>query len=346
MAEALRDMLLDYRQRTKSIGVGAALVPAQGDPQVAVVGTIARGHDTAVHIDDAWHIGSCTKALTALHVGQLVEQGKASWDTAIADLYPDVSGTAASWKQSTIEDLLLCRAGVTPNPPIREMLKLHRDPKPEVEQRTEWVGRILAQPPSGNPGAFVYSNLGYVLVGAAIDRLAGVPYEEALTTNVLDPLGVTSAGFGPPGRVRGHGGRVRLGPLALGVGRPNGSGKIPADNPPLFTPAGRLHLNLTDWARVQQVFLGDGHPLISNATLERLFHMPDSNPGKPNMSMGWAPADALGGFRAMQGSNTMWVATAVISKDRDRTALVVTNDGRTKSFRTTAQLAARLLERS
>ena len=44
-----------------------------------------------------------------------------------------------------------------------------------------------------------------------------------------------------------------------------------------------------------------------------------------------------------QGSNTFWVATALIDRRRERTAMVVCNDGRRRLLAATAKLAARLL---
>ena len=46
----------------------------------------------------------------------------------------------------------------------------------------------------------------------------------------------------------------------------------------------------------------------------------------------------------MQGSNTMWAATALVDATMTRTAMVVTNDGRSRVLRRSAELAARLLD--
>jgi CubicO group peptidase (beta-lactamase class C family) len=198
---------------------------------------------------------------------------------------------------------------------------------------------VLADPPDGR-GTFRYSNLGYVLAGAAIDRITGSTYESALRTELLDPLGVTTAGFGPPPRLWGHRPRLQIASLCIGRGKPAGPDDLRSDNPPLLTPAGRLHLSLADWARVQRLFL-DGTGLLGPASLGHILQTPSDGRG---MAMGWAapqglPDVALG----MQGSNTAWAATAMIDIDRSRMALVITNDGRTSMLRATALLAADVL---
>lgn len=60
--------------------------------------------------------------------------------------------------------------------------------------------------------------------------------------------------------------------------------------------------------------------------------------------MGWASAMQLDGVGlGMQGSNTMWSAAALMTADRERAALVVVNDGRTRILTASAYLAHRLL---
>jgi hypothetical protein len=60
--------------------------------------------------------------------------------------------------------------------------------------------------------------------------------------------------------------------------------------------------------------------------------------------MGWAPAHGVGNASfGQQGSNMLWVATALIDARRERTAMVVCNEGRAKLLAQTPHLALRLL---
>ena len=337
----MRSLLLDYRERLDVPAVIAAITDASELIDIDVVGARSRHPDAgAAGIDDQWHIGSCGKSITAALYGRLVEAGAASWTTPVADLFPDITGIDDGWATPTVEDLLHCRAGVAANPSALEMRRLFSCEDPITEQRTDAARKVLQSEPK-RPGRFVYSNLSYALVGAAIDRLGGEPYEDALTHRIWEPLGITTAGLGPPPGVRGHRPRLRLGPLIAGRGGPAvpDDGKV-ADNPPLLTPAGRIHLSVPDWARFQRVFLGDGD-FLSSETVARLLAQPDDGRG---IAMGWASGERLGVSHAMQGSNTMWAATALMDRDSARTCMVVVNDGRTRVLATSAQLAGRLLE--
>ncbi|MCP4967847.1 MAG: serine hydrolase [bacterium] len=331
-----------YRLRMGVPAAIAAVTDADGVRAIEVVGARSRAQPQSVAtIDDQWHIGSCGKSITALLYACLVEAGLAAWHTPVCDLFPDVGPIDAGWAGPTVDDLLRCRAGVAPNPSISEMRRLFNRADPIVDQRSEAAATVLRTAPK-NPGRFRYSNLGYVIVGAAIDRLTGMAYEEAMQHWVWGPLGVTSAGLGPPPHVIGHRPRVQLGPLTAGRGRPAPVSE-PADNPLLFNPAGRWHLTVSDWARVQRVFLQHVSPLLSRESIDHLLADPHSGRGR-SMSMGWTSGKDLGATHAMQGSNTWWAATATMDREAQLTALLVINDGRTRVLTTSAKLAGRLLQ--
>jgi CubicO group peptidase (beta-lactamase class C family) len=337
----VRDRLERFARTYRTPAVGAALVdldaPA-GKVTADVVGVTRRGEATPATLADQWHIGSCGKALTAALYARLVEQGRASWGTPIPDLFADLARIVhRQWSKSTIDDLFTCRSGLPANPTREAMKAAYLDRRAPQEQRTDAAAVALAQRPD-NAGEYLYSNLGYTLAGAAIERLTGKPFEGALLDEILSPLGVTSAGFGPPPTIWGHRPRLQAGGFCIGRGAPQDPADLRSDNPPLITPAGRLHLTLHDWATVQRLFL-DGAGLLTGATIDRLLLVPAN--GK--ISMGWAPTRAIDGVRAgMQGSNTAWAAAAMMSADSRRIAMAITNDGRTRLLRATALLAANL----
>ncbi len=334
------DGLTEFRDRHQVAAIGAAVIDVHDHVDVGVVGVTQRGATELVDVDDAWHIGSCAKALTAALYARLVEQGRAEWGATLADLFPDlVDARHRNWSPVTIEELLTCRSGLPANPSRAAMEAAYLDRRPAVDQRSAAVGTALSEPPRGR-GRFRYSNLGYVVAGAAIDRIVGAPFELALRAEILDPLGVTAAGFGPPPRIWGHRPRAQIGNLLLGRGVPAEPGDVRSDNPALLTPAGRLHLSLPDWARVQRLFL-DGAGLLPDESLAMLLRPPADGRG---MAMGWAAAKGLPGVAlGMQGSNTVWAATALLATDRRRMSLVVTNDGRSRVMQTSALLAVELL---
>ena len=274
-------------------------------------------------------------AIAAMLWGRLVEAGAVSWQTPLGELLPDLAGSMhQDWLRTPVETLFYCRAGMRANPPLRDFRKLLADDRPLTTQRTEAAQAALAVPPK-HPGRFVYSNLSYIVIGALVDRLTGLSYEEALQREVLDPLGVASAGYGPPADVCGHAGRLRLGPLAILKGPPTRR-----DNPPVLSSAGTLYVTPGDWAKLLRPFVTQGGGFLQPTTIRELLTGPEDY----QMIKGWGRAAAAGASLGMQGSNTCWAATALMAASQDRMALVICNDGRTRVLMKSAELAGELLQ--
>lgn len=338
----LRELLIGFRRRFGVPALGAAVVAANGSLDVDVIGDRRRGGADPATVNDQWHIGSCAKAITAALYARLVEQGDAEWRVPIGEFFPDLADNVDNgWSRPTIDEVLVCRSGMKANLSRGETLEAWEDTSPLAAQRTRAVTSALSQPPR-NRGTFRYSNLGYIVVGAAIDRIAGMPFEDALQTFLLGPLGIGSAGFGPPPDIWGHRANHQLGSLGIGRGESAAPAEARSDNPAVMNPAGRLHLSLADWARIQKLILNRGDSLLMRGTVEHLLAIPA---GKgTGMAMGWAPATRLeGASYGMQGSNTMWAATAIIDDAFNRTAMVVVNDGRTRLLSQTTKLASQIL---
>jgi len=337
----LREEIEKFRTMTGVPAVWAGTVTADGEFVVDAVGVRRRNDPTDLASNsDQVHIGSCGKSMTSALFARLVEAGHAEWGLPVSSLFTDIGDVDAGWGQATIDDLLRCRAGVAPNPPRSDMKALFEAAEPLPDQRTATATGVLRAAPK-NVGTFVYSNLGYILAGAAIERLAGMTFEEAMQFYVAQPLGMTSLGFGPAPLVSAHRPKLQLGPLVLGKGEPVALGDLTGDNPPLFSPAGRYHLTIEDWSRFLRVFLREGDGFLTQQSIERLLHVPED--GRRSIGMGWGLAEPHGSF-AMQGSNTMWAATALFDRDMNTVAMTVANEGRSAVLRKSALLALRLVD--
>ena len=337
-----RELLEDFVRVCRVPAVAAALVGADGSVDAEVAGTRRRGFDEPVRASDRWHIGSCAKTFTAVLWARLVEAGDAEWDMPIPAAFADLDDLHPGWAGVTVDDALQCRAGFASNIGRTRMEPAWLDARPLAWQRTDAARQALQAPPR-RPGRFAYSNLSYIVVGAAIDRLAGAAYERALADRVLKPLGIKSAGFGAPPEIWGHPARLRLGVAGLFRGRPADPVEPKSDNPAVYASAATLHLAVEDWAAFCRVFLIGGGDLLRPDTIEHLLAQP---PGRgTRMSMGWIKPPYLRGTSySMQGSNTMWAAAALLDHDRERAALVVANDGRRRALDQTLQFATHLFD--
>jgi len=337
----LRPTLERFRELAGAPAVVGGTIDQDGTLDLAACGVRRRDRpDDLATTNDACHIGSCGKSITSALFARLVEAGEAAWGTPLPDLFDDLSPIDHGWSGSTIDDLLRCRAGVAPNPPMSQMKAMFETTEPIADQRTEAAQRVLQKAPQ-QPGKFVYSNLGYIVAGAAIERVAAMSFEDAMRHYVTEPLGMNSFGYGPPPSICGHRPRLQLGPLVLGRGRAVDVGGLEGDNPPLFSPAGRFHLRLEDWSKFLLVFLRDGDGFLAPETIARLTEIPAEDPHA--IAMGWGSAGPNGSV-AMQGSNTMWSATVFLKNDTTLASMIVANDGRTSVLRKQALAAIGLLK--
>ena len=322
--------------------IGASIVQSDGEAISHVVGVRRRDSRYKARVSDKWHIGSCTKSITAALWARLVELGFAEWDTPLPEIFEGLRSVDPGWTDVTIRHALQCRAGFPPNVRRSVFKSSCKDTRPLPVQRSDVVEQALQRPPISFD-RFVYSNLSYIVVGSAIDRVAKMSFEDALELYVLQPLGVLTAGYGAPEEICGHRPRVNLRGTSVFRGPPTSPDDPGSDNPRVFSSAGTLHLSLDDWSTSMKSFLaGNDRKLLHEESLETIF-CPVVQPGYC-MAMGWMQSPrSLGISYFMQGSNTLWSATSMLALDRKRCVLVACNDGRPQILNRCVPLALHLL---
>lgn len=294
----------------------SAVVGRSGLIWAGVRGVRRAGSTDPAALDQLWHLGSNGKAMTALLYARLVEQGRAKWDATLPELFPDAVIDPAL-QAVTIDDLLRHRSGLTDAAMLtREvMIAGHTETRPTRAQRIDFAAMALGEPPTGTRGAFSYSNGGYILAGAAIERLVDRSWEETIKTEVFDELDMASVGHGAP-RGDNPWGHRSAGEQLIPVD-PAGI----SDNPPFFGPAGRMHMTIDDYGKFLRLYLTEGGGLLRPETMARLMTPPEGAP--PAYAYGWGvqPGPRLG----HDGSNTLWHATARVLPARGIAVLSVAN---------------------
>ena len=330
--EALEGLLEPIRRRHELPALAAAVVRDGRLAALGAVGVRKAGSTVAVTRDDALHIGSCTKAMTATLIALLVDEGKLRWETTLAEGLPALAaGMHAGYRKATLEHLLSHRAGVAANvPPGVPFGRLWTLPGEPPEQRRAYAKLLLAVPPRSKPGSkYLYSNAGYAIAAAIAERAAGASWRELMRRRIFDPLGMKTAGFGSmgtPGKIDQPWQHVLRGGKRQAIGpRPQ------SDNPPAIGPGGRVHCSIGDWAKFVAAHLGGPRgrtcPIrLKRATWRRL-HTP---PQGGSYALGWSVTQrAWGGGTVLThaGSNTMNFAVVWMAPKRDVAVLVATNLG-------------------
>ena len=138
-----------------------------------------------------FRLGSITKQFTATLILQLVEQGKIKLDGKLSDYLPDYRKDTGA--KVTIHNLLSHTSGVPSYTSLPGFFS-------NVSRNPFAVDDFIKKYASGDlefePGTkFVYSNSGYFLLGAIIEKVTGKPYEQVLKENIFDPLGMKDSGY-------------------------------------------------------------------------------------------------------------------------------------------------------
>jgi CubicO group peptidase (beta-lactamase class C family) len=180
---------------------GVVLI-AVGDQPVLVtaVGQASREFEVPNRPDTRFNLGSVTKTFTAVSVLQLAERGKLSLDDPLSKYLPDVPG-AESADRITIRQLLTHTSGLGDH-----VNAMARDP---FRTRYRTVGSMLelvrGVPPMFEPGSrWRYSNSGYLVLGAVIEKASGRDYYDYVRENVFARAGMGDTDFDELDRVN-HG---------------------------------------------------------------------------------------------------------------------------------------------
>jgi CubicO group peptidase (beta-lactamase class C family) len=336
---AITNFLVSLRKKYDLPAIAAAQVTGRGLVAVGVAGVRKRGTDIPATLDDQWHLGSECKAMTATLVARLVEKGSLKWDTTVAQVFPDLApGFNFESRRITVLQLLSHRAGLKPNPDLSKYAG--EDGRAE---RLRLVKDELAQPPTQKLGTrFEYSNLGYCIAGAITEKLTGKTWEQAMRDEVFTPLDMTSVGFGgtgTPGKIDQPWGHVALGLPAIGNG--------PAiDNPPVLSPAGRVHCTIQDWAKfiADQLKGDEGGAGLLKPESYQVLHRP---PFGGDYALGWMVVDRdWGGGKVLHhgGDNTMNFASVWAAPLRDFAVLVCINQSGNTAFRASDEAMGPLMQ--
>ena len=308
---SLNELLTPYLARYHLPALAAAVVQDGKVVASGAVGTRRAGAAIPVTIKDRFHLGSDTKAMTALLAAMLVEEGKLRWDSTVAEVFPELAAKMnPGLRGVTLVQLLSHTSGLpSDNQVFGNLLLKSLSQGGNLDEMRYWlVQQWSRQPLVAKPGAkFAYANMNYVIVGAMLEKLTGKTWEELITERIFEPLELTTAGLGAQsslGKIDAPLGHIKVnGNAKAFLAGPNG------DNPPIIGPAGIAHMSVLDFAAWAGWNAGEGKRgphLVSPETLRKL-HTPviaipekkGAKPGTPKqgkyalgwgeLSVDWAP---------------------------------------------------------
>lgn len=291
------------------VGLGAVGLRKAGVPSAPVT------------LQDKWHHGSLTKSMTATLAAMLVEEGKISWTTTLADIFPELAAKMnPQWRTVTLDWLCSNRGGapgdLVPSGIWNQLQAFQGTPR---EGRRLLLEKLTVLAPNSTPGTkYEYSNAGFSLAGHLLETVMNQPWEELLTERLFDRLGMASAGFGVPATPRhinqpwGHQ-LVNAKPSPIEPG-------ASADNPPAIGPSATVHCSVIDLAKYVAFHLAGQKADTALLKHEVFVKLHTAVPNNAGYAYGWSTADrtwASGTALNHAGSNTQWYSVIWMAPNRE-----------------------------
>jgi CubicO group peptidase (beta-lactamase class C family) len=153
----------------------------------AAVGVADAATGSPLTTGHLFHVASHSKTFTATAVLQLVEAGRMRLDDPIGRHVPEIGEPLA---RTTVRELLGHQSGVTRDGAHADFWQLETSFPDRAALLAELDGGVV----HARNEHFKYSNVGYALVGLAVEAVTGTPFAQHVRGAVLGPLGLTRTG--------------------------------------------------------------------------------------------------------------------------------------------------------
>lgn len=254
------DPLLDGVLRHWPIGGGVVVVVTPDDDVIRPFGSSDPRTGTPVSVSERFEIGSISKIFTSLLINQLIDEGRLSLDSPVADLLPTFT-LPGSASRATVRHLLHHTAGLISG----------SDAVPDALAQC-WSLRDTSAITA--PGEFFhYSNVGFILLGCIVEELTESTLARAMDERVLRPAGMHDS---LAEVTHGDRGSLAIGQAPLRDDAPwiPGDPLVPATWLEVAAGDGNVASTAQDMARFLRMLLGagslDGRAVVSPESFARV----------------------------------------------------------------------------
>ena len=170
----------------------SVLVDRSSESSGYVSGTLCpdpdAGADVPCTLASLFDLASLTKLATTALLLSFVRERLVTLDTPLRELVPDFRGGAKDGV--TLAQVLTHTAGLIWWLPLYQ----------EVGSIEEAAWRAAQEPLARDPGTFVYSDLGYIMLTQGLANIGDAPFADLIRERVLEPTGAETARFLPDAR--------------------------------------------------------------------------------------------------------------------------------------------------
>ena len=235
--------------------------------------------------DSVYRIGSISKQFTGLMLLQLEEQGRVQFDDKVVQYFPPLRKVKDPF--SAADSITLLQLATMTSGLAREPDNL---PLFLIGPVSEWEKVVISAMPKTsfhhNPSdnQFLYSNIGYAILGASLEGAVDTPFTEYVTDHIFEPLGMKHTAFEPNSQIeqliaKGYVRKTKL----LSKGRQL-DGRTPEEQHlgrGYKVPNGAMYTTIADLAKFLSFELGYGpETVLSKSKMENHFNRVRSESGE------------------------------------------------------------------
>jgi len=233
---------------------------------------------TPVSAESIFDLASVSKVLATTSMAMvLYERGLLDLDTPVIGVVPEFADEDARRREITCRMLLAHSSGL----PAHEKLYLH------AHSREELIRAAMRVPLKADPGTQAeYSDIGFIVLGLALERLAGELLDVFCRREVFGPLGMSQTGFNPPGAWKS-----RIPPTADDriFRKRIIQGEVYDENASVMggvSPQAGVFSTASDTALFAEAMLSGGTPVVHPETLA-VFTRREISPAGTSRALGW-----------------------------------------------------------
>ncbi len=302
-------------------GAGLVVTESSGSVYLKGYGITSVDDPQPVTPDTLFCLASVSKSFTALGVLLLRDRGLIDISQPVTRYLPEFELGDGS-ENITVEHLLTQTSGIPGS--LAEPQGYFNGPDAMTRMVEELKGLKL----NSRPGeVFEYSNLNYFLLGAVVEAVAGVSFEQYMQENVFDPLGLDHTTLYPE----------RAQEMGQAYGHQTVFGRVVQRSMPVYrsaAPAGWVMSTARDMGRWLALFMNkgrlDGEQFVSESTIAGLTspHVYYEKDGyRIGYGMGWLIGTDENGVRRLWhgGDTPSFLADMLILPDYDTGVCVMVN---------------------
>jgi serine-type D-Ala-D-Ala carboxypeptidase/endopeptidase len=225
-----------------------------------------------------FEIGSVTKVFTATVLADMVEEGLVALDDPVQRFLLTGVVLPARGRPITLEDLATQTSGLPRLPPglVQRSLKQRRNPYARFTEADLEQAIPRARLKSSPGERLRYSNFGFGLLGYALARRAGQPFEQLVRERICGPLGLLDTRISIPAEAR----------VRFADGHDRRGREVPHWDLPALAGAGALRSTVADLLRFLELQLQPPATRLGRAA--HATHEPRAHRGRLSQALGWA----------------------------------------------------------